>query len=154
MLAFAHFYARRASRWHLSFGIVAVVPIPTDLRQGATDPHGYAVQGTSHPVISESVVQATLVSDEPQVTISTFLAKAWGSLPSWRVVTGDPLLPQHGWVRCLGGSLSHETVCPYRVLVPELVGSDHVGNLLRGRIVVPTMSTSSSCSDGLGTVTY
>ena len=86
---------------NLSFGIIAVVPIPTDLRQGATDPHGYAVQGTSHPVISESVVQATLVSDEPQVTISTFLAKAWGSLPSWRVVTGDPLLPQHGWVRCL-----------------------------------------------------
>lgn len=30
----------------------------------------------------------------------------------------------------------------------------HVGNLLRGRIVVPTMSTSFSCSDGLGTVTY
>lgn len=35
------------------------MPIPTDLRQGATDPHGYAVQGTSHPVISESVVQST-----------------------------------------------------------------------------------------------
>ena len=45
MLAFAHFYARRASRCHNYFGVVAVVPIPTDLRQGATDPHVWTVLG-------------------------------------------------------------------------------------------------------------